>query len=504
VDGTEMKIPKILLLILLVVLIHKTSFVPITSAVQGLYRDYDTFIVAFKSLANAYPALATYETIGRTAQNRDIIMFKIGNPTGGRVLFDGAIHGEESLSGELLYFYAKWLLTSNDLLANKILTKCCTLLIPALNPDTYNKCRRNANGVDLNRNFATNWAHAGSPNPDRWDYRGLAPLSEPESQAMVKVFLDLKPQIYVNLHHGGGQGLVGSVYGSRPYYSLLFNKIASLSRELGNPTCPLLKDYFLSGAGFAISDAARAGVASFLLELGNWDPIIPFSEIETVILPRFIPIAAGLSLECKKGFEDSFESGGFSAWDGVRTTAGETAAVVDMQASISCHGTHSAMFTSNGNGGFEGAYCYKTIPSLSELYARAYFGVAYSGIADDDDRFAFMIFKASNNVVAYAGWRQVGGVVRWSLIIRDGIGWVTAYSASSPSLNQWYYVELHWVGDSTNGRGELNINGELICSIQSRNTAAFSKIDQVSFGLAELYNCGNTVVFGDFLNVYAT
>ena len=286
-----MKIRKTFPLLLLVVLISTGYFVPIINA--GPYRDYDAFMTAFLSLAKDYPELVTYEAVGETVENRDIIMFKIGNPAGGRVLFDGAMHGEESIGGELLYFYAEWLLTSDDPLANSILARAYTLLIPALNVDEYNNARKNANGVDLNRNFATNW-ESGVSDPDSENYRGPAPLSEPESQTTINVFQTYSPHFYVNLHMWAGPYYAGSHYGDRTYYSLLVDKIDSLSRERGVTPYPYYGEF--GGAGMAISDAARAGVTSFLIELT--ERIVSLSEIETVILPTFIPIATVLTQEC--------------------------------------------------------------------------------------------------------------------------------------------------------------------------------------------------------------
>jgi len=193
-------------------------------------------------------------------------------------------------------------------------------------------------------------------------------------------------------------------------------------------------------------------------------------------------------------FADGFESGSFSSWTGTSITSGETAAVVNTMAH---QGTYSAMFTSNGNGGFERAYCYKAISSLAELYARGYFRVATSGIADNDDRFYFLIFRAGSQPVAFAGWRQTGGIVRWNLLIRDGTGWAGAFSAVSPSLNQWYCVELHWVESASGGYGELWVNGVLVCSITGKNTAYYGDVNRVDFGLAEIVNCGATTVYGD-------
>jgi len=200
-------------------------------------------------------------------------------------------------------------------------------------------------------------------------------------------------------------------------------------------------------------------------------------------------------------FEDDFESGGFSNWGGTRLTSSETSTVVN---TLYHHGAYSAKFTSNGGGGVEQAYSYKTIISSSELYARGYVKVMSSGIADDGDRFHFIAFRANGEGVAYAGWWKTGGVVKWSLLIRHGTGWTTAYSSSSPSLNQWYDVELHWVEESVNGRGELYVNGVLVSSIQGKNTATYDGVDEVRFGLASLQNCSPSTVFGDCFEASST
>ena len=193
-------------------------------------------------------------------------------------------------------------------------------------------------------------------------------------------------------------------------------------------------------------------------------------------------------------FADGFESGSFSAWTGTSVTSGETATVVS---SMAHHGANSSMFASNGGGGTERAFCFKTMSSVTELYARGYFYVSASGIVANDNRFYFMIFKAGSNPVAFAGWRMTGGVVRWSLLIRNGTGWGTAYSVNGSSLNQWYCVELHWKEDATSGIGELYVNGALACSISGKNTAYYGDVNRVDFGLAEITNCGATTAYGD-------
>jgi len=492
----KMKSQTVFSLAVLSVLILAICYVPLVHA--GLFRDYDIFIAAFKNLASQYSEFVTYETVGKSVMNRDIIMFKIGNPSGGRILFDGAMHGWENMGGELLYSYAKWLLTSSDPLAKNILSRDYTLLVPALNVDGYNIRRTNMHHVDLNKNFATEWENGGDTDPGSDWYRGSSPLSEPESRTMIRVFQTFKPHFYVNLHSGDGTWLGGSTYGNRTYYSQLFGKIDALSRE--RKVAPYSHG-IMSGAGYAISDAAVSGLTSFLLELGNHTR--PLSEVETIILPRFIPVAALLSQECESTvfFEDGFESGGFGAWDGTYATSGESATVVN---TASYQGTYSAMFKSNGNGGVEKAYCTKNVAASSELYALGSFMITSSGIRENDDRFYLIMLSANDNGVAKAGWRNVNDATKWTLIMRDKTNWATAYSDWSPSLNQWYNLALHWVNDATNGRSELLINGQLACSIENKNTTAFGNIDEARFGLPELYNCATTTAYFDYCKLSKT
>jgi len=191
---------------------------------------------------------------------------------------------------------------------------------------------------------------------------------------------------------------------------------------------------------------------------------------------------------------DCFESGSFSRWSGKTVTAGETANIVNTRFH---HGAYSAKFTSNGGGGYERAYCYKNIASSAEVYARGYFYVSQSGIAHENDRLYFIIFKAGNNNLAYAGWRKIGGIVKWNLLIRQGSSYQSAYSSSSPSLYRWYCVELQWKKDATRGLGELWVNGVRVCSITGKNTAVYGDANTMHFGLGELYGCTSTIVYGD-------
>ena len=69
----------------------------------------------------------TYESIGKSSTGElnseqwDIVLFKFGNPNGGKVMVDAHLHGNEYYGHEVLYNMLVWVLTSNDDYANRIL-----------------------------------------------------------------------------------------------------------------------------------------------------------------------------------------------------------------------------------------------------------------------------------------------------------------------------------------------------------------------------------------------
>ena len=473
--GRTMGTKKIIPLVLITLILTMGLFPP----VHAPYRDYSLILTAFKTLANTYPKLMTYESVGKTSLGNDMIMFKIGNPRGGRVLLDGGMHGSETIGGELLYLYAKWLLTSSDTTAKTILSRDYTLIIPAVNVDRYNRARKNANGVDLNRNFAAEWEYSGSGNPESETYRGPSPLSEPESRALVAVFLKYKPSFYVNLHMWAGPYYAGSVYGNRTYYSYLVSKISTLSRNLGVSPFPYHGEF--GGGGMAISDAAVAGVTSFLIELTTAVP--PFSEIETVFLPKFIPVAAILSQECELLFEsDDFESGDFRAWSGVTVTSGDSATVVNTNPLM---GVYSAKFQTEAiDPGTKRAYVYKNIQETPLVYARGFFKIVDGlPLIDTNDRFTLIQFlSTAGGVICSLQVRKAQGKDTFTLLTFANE--MQTAANTFPKEDTWYCLELFAKIHATEGSFKAYINGVEQMTSVGTNTTAFGNVGIVRFGLA--------------------
>ncbi|MBC5763831.1 DUF2817 domain-containing protein [Ramlibacter albus] len=123
-----------------------------------------------------------------------------------RVLVIGAIHGDELSSASLALHWIRLAAEEKLELPQAVHWR----FVPAVNPDgllAHPPRRTNANGVDLNRNFATpNWARDAAiyweqrtrKDPRRWP--GPKALSEPESRYVHDQMQQFKPHLIVAIH----------------------------------------------------------------------------------------------------------------------------------------------------------------------------------------------------------------------------------------------------------------------------------------------------------------
>ena len=185
---------------------NKTSFIDLSVADSAatVYAEYDR-------LVNENPDYISRELLGRESTGLPIYLYKFRarlpqgqglNYRNPRILFLSGIHGNEHRGVlEGLRFFDD--LATNWRDSDELMMLRWNVdfdVIPVLNPYGLNhKQRRNANGVDLNRNFILNW----QPNPDPDDpyYGGTEPLSEIESQLLDNYLQNNRDLIFAIDYH---------------------------------------------------------------------------------------------------------------------------------------------------------------------------------------------------------------------------------------------------------------------------------------------------------------
>ena len=278
------------------------------------YKTRDELVALFKELANKYPSLVRKEILGYTYQGREILCYKIGPTWGGKVVWTGCIHGLEVLTSELLWLYANWLLQKADPDAIRTLTHNLTMIIPAINLDSYRVKRKNANpggggawwltGVNLNRNFTLGWC-GGSDDPLNTLYKGTAPKSESETQAVYNFLERTHPAWLVDLHTGWS----GIYKGNNPFVAtfdghlndVLSNYVRVCARRAVSFIYPINNTV---NSGYILDDALFLGAYSLALEMYPQENSVvdgpPFADIEPIWFPRFLPLAIAVSEDCAK------------------------------------------------------------------------------------------------------------------------------------------------------------------------------------------------------------
>ncbi len=131
--------------------------------------------------------------VGRSVEGEPLILHLFGtgpNPT----LILGGIHGDEPASAYVAERLVALLKEHPEARGSATVA-----VLPRANPDGLaRRTRKNANGVDLNRNLpAANWRKRS---PNRWDYGGPTPSSEPETRALLRAIEMLRPARIVSIH----------------------------------------------------------------------------------------------------------------------------------------------------------------------------------------------------------------------------------------------------------------------------------------------------------------
>jgi hypothetical protein len=199
----------------------------------GDFHTYSEAIALMDSLHMLYPSVVSARwSIGQGHEGNDIWCFRVSDnpevdePDEPEVLFDGLHHANEIMGSEVTLMLAEYLAeqyTAGDPEISQLLNEREVYMVPILNPDgmlyneavypnggaSWRKNRRDNGdgtwGVDLNRNYSYEWGcdEGSSGNPGDPTYRGPAPQSEPEVQAVV-AFINAHEFITRQSYHSSG------------------------------------------------------------------------------------------------------------------------------------------------------------------------------------------------------------------------------------------------------------------------------------------------------------
>lgn len=282
------------------------------TVVTGDIHTYGKMEYDLQVLFASYHELLDLQVIGQSVEGRNIYAVCMGNgPV--EIFLDASIHGSEWLTTALLmkmleeYAYH----AHNGLLfggydVNAMLEEVTFWFLPMLNPDgvtlvlegpeavehekevrkillengknSFDGWKANIRGVDLNRQFPTNWHYLvkveSKPAPGY--FKGSEPLSEPEAQALYEFTLARKPAMVLSFHQ---QGEILYWYYKQKGEQLARDRriVQALSVVTGYPYYPR---YLINGGKYMDWVISELAVPAIIIEvgtkvgdLGQWDRI---------------------------------------------------------------------------------------------------------------------------------------------------------------------------------------------------------------------------------------
>ena len=185
------------------------------------YNTFESVKEKLKYYEENFKEITQLSSIGKTFENRDIYLLKISKKSETykpSILIVGCHHAREWMSVEIVMKIIDYLLSNydKDEVVKSWIDNFEIYVIPVLNPDgfvfTFEKDRMwrknrvinfdNSRGVDNNRNYGYKWGFSdgSSSNPSSETYRGKAPFSELENQAIRDLVYENPPEITLSYH----------------------------------------------------------------------------------------------------------------------------------------------------------------------------------------------------------------------------------------------------------------------------------------------------------------
>lgn len=270
-----------------------------------------------RELAERYPGLISYESLGKSPYGRELWAVRIGRGEA-NLLLNGSHHAREwmttSLLMEMLDTYSAAYLTGENFgpyHVRELLNRVSIWMVPMVNPDgvtlsqsgvaglpadlaaaliryngnsrNFKRWKANMQGIDLNRQYPANWTGIRNSGkyPSHQNYKGTKPAQTPEVKLMMDLTYRTDPEMTV-AYHSSGQIIfwhyktpAANVARDKAYASDLARLTGySLVAPEKNPSGGGYKDWFVQEFG-------RPG---FTVEIGRYvgDGPLPLSAFKGV------------------------------------------------------------------------------------------------------------------------------------------------------------------------------------------------------------------------------
>jgi len=282
----------------------------------GLYHTYSEIETELKALSATHTNIAFVTSIGKSVEQRDLWAVKISDHVAQDedepvVVLLGCHHAREWISVDVPFLIARYLIENyaSDSSIARLVDNAEIWVVPMVNPDghqysvmtdrLWRKNRRNNGdgtyGVDLNRNYSYQWGGPGSSGDTFSDiYRGPAPFSEPESQAVRDFLQQQQPRALISYHNFSQLILYpwGYTFTAAPDKPLLDSLAVAMAHRIRSVHGENYKPGQASTLYLASGDTvdwlyALLGVPAYTIELRPNSSFPGFRLPESEILPTF-------------------------------------------------------------------------------------------------------------------------------------------------------------------------------------------------------------------------
>ena len=261
--------------------------------VNALYQD-------LKAVAAAHPKIVHLSTIGSSLENRPITAVEITSHPDQNlpgVLIDSGQHARElppvEITDRLIHLLAENY--GHDATITHLVDTHDIWIVPLVNPDGRIRVqqgdsmwRKNVRdngdgtfGVDPNRN-ANDHFYEGDTDGSADDFRGSAPFSEPESQAIRSLFLHHKFALSLDIHNYAGMVLWPPGYTDGVTKDeATFRRIGDhMAQPIGYQAGTIAHVIYHTYGDLATWEYDKYGTLAFAVELNDSGFAVPYSQVK--------------------------------------------------------------------------------------------------------------------------------------------------------------------------------------------------------------------------------